>query len=205
MTARCARILIYEQNYSFDRLSGELDGLANHGAATAAPKSDSVTLTPQAVRIDPASTSQVPTSPTISEEVDQQASPPVSAVHMKKGSDMRSVKHSSGEQTRQDKRSTAVKSRESLQVVPNDRQKVQIPTSGVRPKPQQRVLGGFFGTLPPIMAAHTPVPNKGSSESFSVPNTAHSLAPEQNCDLPLGATTSNTCRQRKCSITLSCS
>jgi hypothetical protein len=37
------------------------------------------------------------------------------------------------------------------------------------------------------MAAHTPVPNKASRESFSVPNTAHSLAPEQNYDLPLGA------------------
>jgi hypothetical protein len=59
--------------------------------------------------------------------------------------------------------------------------------SGVRPKPQQRVLGDFFGTLPPIMAAQSPVLNKGSNESFSAPNTAHSLTPEQNCDLTLGA------------------
>jgi hypothetical protein len=187
MIACCARILIYERNYSSNRLSGEPDGSASHGAATAAPKSDSVTLIPQAVRIDRASASQVPTSPTISDEVDQQASPPVSAVHMKKGSEMWSVKHSSGEQTRREKRSAAVKSRKSLQVVPNDRQKVQTLTSGVRPQPQQRVLGDFFGALPPIMAAHTPVPNKGSRESSSVPNTAHSLAPEQNYDLPRGA------------------
>jgi hypothetical protein len=127
LIARCARILIYERNYLSNRLSGELDGSASHGAATAAPKSDSVTLIPQAVRIDRANTSQVPTSPTISEEVDQQASPPVSAVHMK-GSDMRSVKHSSGEHTRREKRSIAVKSRKNLQVVPKDRQKVQILT-----------------------------------------------------------------------------
>ncbi len=48
------------------------------------------------------------------------------------------------------------------------------------------MLGDFFGALPPIMAAHTPVPNKGSRESFSVPSTAHSPAPEQNYDLPRG-------------------
>ncbi len=125
MTACCARILIYERNYSSDRLSGELDGSASHGAATAVPMSDSATLIPQAVRIDRASASQVPTFPTTSDVVDQQASPPVSADHMKKGSEMRSVKHSSGEQTRREKRSAAVKTRERLQVVPNDRQKVQ--------------------------------------------------------------------------------
>jgi hypothetical protein len=127
-------------------------------------------LIPQTVRIDPASTSQVPTAPSISAEVDQQASPLVSVVHMKR-SDTRSVKHGSGEQTHRGMRSTAVNSRKSLQVVPNDWQKVQISTSGVRPKPQQRVLGDFFGTLPPIMATHSPVSNKESNESFSAPNS----------------------------------
>jgi hypothetical protein len=190
MTACCARILIYEQKYSSDRLSGNLDGSASHGAATAAPKSDSATLVPQAVSIDRASASQVPTFPMTSDVVDQQASPPVAADHMKKGSEMRSVKHSSGtsgEQARREKRSAAVKARKRLQVSPNDRQKAQNLASGVRPNPQQRVLGDFFGALLPTMAAHTPVPNKGSRESFSVPNTALSLAPEQNHDLPRGA------------------
>ncbi len=111
MIARCARILINERNYSSDRLSGELDGSASHGASTAAPKSDSASLIPQAVRMNRASASQVPTFPTTSDETDQRASPPVSAVHMKKGSVMRSVKHSSGEQTRREKRSAAVKTR----------------------------------------------------------------------------------------------
>ena len=107
-------------------------------------------------------------------------------VHLKR-SDTRLVKHGFGEQIRRGMRSTAVNSRKSLQVVPNDRQKVQISVSGVRPKPQQRVLGDFFGTLPPIMAAQSPVSNKGSNDSFSAPNTAHPLTPEQNCDLPLDA------------------
>jgi hypothetical protein len=77
--------------------------------------------------------------------------------------------------------------RKRVQVVPNDRQKFQNLTSGVRPNPQQRGLRNFFGALLPTMEAHTPVKNKGSRESFSVPNTALSQASEQNHDLSQSA------------------
>jgi hypothetical protein len=115
MVARCARILIYERIYPSNRLPGELDGPASHGAATATPKPDSATLIPLTVRSDLASTSQVPTAtaPSISTEVDQQESPPVSVVHLKR-SDTRLVKHGSGEQTRRGMRSTAVTEQSTL-------------------------------------------------------------------------------------------
>ena len=179
MITRCARILIYERIHPSNRLPGKLDGPTSHGATTAAPKSDSVTLIPLTARSDLANTPKVPTAtvPSISTEEDQQESPLVSVVHLRR-SDTRLVKYGSGEQARRGMRSTAVKSRKSLQVIPNGRQKVQISISGERPKPQQRVLGDFFGTLPPIMAAQSPVSNKGSNESVSTPNTAHSLTAE---------------------------
>jgi hypothetical protein len=83
MTTSCARILIYEHSSSvcliYEHsssvcLSVGIGCSASHGAATVAPKSDSITLIPQAAGIDQTSTSQVTTFPTASDEVDQQAS-----------------------------------------------------------------------------------------------------------------------------------